>query len=61
MEFEKTCRFPLVAASKIYQSIEQAVRDERYDCFTKRCYTKKTVRNAILLQVLNTLNNKTRG
>lgn len=61
MEFDKTCRFPLVAASKIYQSIEQAVRDERYDCFTKRCYTKKTVRNAILLQVLNTLNNKTRG
>jgi 15-cis-phytoene synthase len=61
MEFDKTCRLPLAAASKIYQSIEQAVRDERYDCFTKRCYTKKTVRNAILVQVMNTLNNKARG
>jgi len=61
MDFEKTCRLPLAAASKIYQSIEQAVRDERYDCFTKRCYTNKKLRNAILVQVLNTLNNKTRG
>lgn len=61
MDFEKTCRLPLAAASKIYQSIEQAVRDERYDCFTKRCYTNKKLRNTILVQVLNTLNNKTRG
>lgn len=60
--FEKSCRIPLLAAASIYHSIEDAVRENGYDCFTKRCYTSKEKRNLILEQImLERKNDETRG
>ncbi len=42
------CRSPLLAAARSYQAIADAVRAERYDCFTRRCYTSQETRRAIL-------------
>jgi len=49
--YEKTCRIPLLAAAKIYHSIEDAVRENGYDCFTRRCYSSIEKRRIILKQV----------
>lgn len=38
------CRTPLLAAARSYQAIAGAVRDTGYNCFTRRCYTRKEQR-----------------
>lgn len=50
--FHPTCQFPLAAAALLYRGILDAVRKERYNCFTKRCYTDDGTRNKLLLQAL---------
>lgn len=49
--FHKSARVPLITAAKLYQAIEQAVRDQSYDCFTRRCYTSKATRLRIVTQI----------
>lgn len=46
--FLQEAKLPLVAASLIYQGIEDAVRKEKYNCFTKRCYTGPVERVLLL-------------
>ena len=48
--FHKSAQLPLVAAALSYRAIAQAVRDEEYNCFTKRCYTTKITRGEMILQ-----------
>ncbi|MFT8704377.1 phytoene/squalene synthase family protein [Bifidobacterium aquikefiricola] len=49
--FHKSARMPLIVAAKLYQAIEQAVRDQSYDCFTRRCYTSKATRLRIVSEI----------
>lgn len=37
--FHPSCQLPLVTAALVYGGIEDAVRKENYNCFTKRCAT----------------------
>ena len=46
--FHPSSRLPLVAAASIYRSIADAVRDQGYNCFTKRCYTDEATRLKLL-------------
>ncbi len=46
--FLPEARLPLMASSLIYQGIEDAVRKEKYNCFTKRCYTGPVERVLLL-------------
>jgi len=46
--FIPECRLPIVSAALNYHAIAQAVRDNGYDCFTKRCYTTKKERSKLL-------------
>lgn len=46
--FHPSCRLPLVAAALSYHAIADAVREESYNCFTKRCYTSPATREALL-------------
>ncbi len=55
--FMKEARLPLMAAAEVYKAIMDAVRVNQYNCFTKRCYTTKTVRNQIIKQVKQKLGN----
>lgn len=51
--FDESARVPLLCAAKLYQAIEQAVRDQHYNCFTRRCYTDATTREAIVRDILS--------
>ncbi|MCI1643741.1 MAG: phytoene/squalene synthase family protein [Bifidobacterium crudilactis] len=53
--FDESARFPLLCAAKLYQAIEQAVRDHDYNCFTRRCYTDATTRETIVRDILSAL------
>jgi phytoene synthase len=53
--FHHSARLPLVSAARLYQAIEQAVRDQHYDCFTQRCYTSAPIRSAIVQSVTQDL------
>lgn len=46
--FHHSARFPLVAAALSYKGILDAVREEHYNCLTKRCYPTLATRNKII-------------
>ncbi|MFT8640145.1 phytoene/squalene synthase family protein [Bifidobacterium sp.] len=50
-QFHASARIPLITAAKLYQAIEQAVRDHGHDCFTRRCYTSKATRIRIVTEI----------
>lgn len=49
-QFKKSAQLPLLASAYLYQGIEDAVRREDYNCFTKRCYTSKLERVRLINQ-----------
>jgi phytoene synthase len=49
--FHTSARTPLITAAKLYQAIEEAVRDQSYNCFTKRCYTSTATRLRIVTEI----------
>lgn len=55
--FHPKSRLPLLMAANSYQAIAQAVREEGYNCFTKRCYTDKETRSGILKNLVKSLQN----
>lgn len=46
--FHPSCRLGLLAAARIYHAIEDQVRDDHYNCLTKRHYTSPLKRLAIV-------------
>lgn len=48
--FHPQCQLPLVGASLSYHAIADAVREQDYNCFTKRCYTSYETRLALIKQ-----------
>lgn len=48
--FKKPAQLPLLASAYLYHGIEDAVRKENYNCFTKRCYTSKLERLKLINQ-----------
>jgi len=59
--FHPSARLPLVAAALSYHAIADAVRENEYDCISRRCYTTQLKREAMVLEaqriVSNTGNN----
>lgn len=49
--FHPKVRLPLIAAAKMYQAIGEVVKEEGYNCLTKRCYTSKERRIEILKSI----------
>ncbi|HHT78167.1 MAG TPA: phytoene/squalene synthase family protein [Clostridiaceae bacterium] len=48
--FHPNCRVALVAAALSYRAIADAVRKEKYNCFSSRCYTSAATRAALVLE-----------
>lgn len=46
--FDPACRAPLIASALVYRGIADAVRNEAYNCFTKRCYTNPATRLSLI-------------
>lgn len=57
-KFHESCKLSIIAAGRIYHSIEDAVRENAYDCFTKRCYTDELTRKKIILESMKWVNSK---
>lgn len=45
------CRIPLLASTRIYRAIANAVRSNGYNCFTVRCYTSHAERVVIRQEI----------
>ncbi len=48
--FHPASRLPLVAAAKAYHAIADAVRENAYDCISRRCYTTCEKREEMILE-----------
>mgnify|MGYP001057885623 CR=1 FL=1 len=48
--FHPNCRVALVAAALSYRAIADAVRKDKYNCFSSRCYTSAATRAALVLE-----------
>ncbi len=55
-DFHPKVRLPLIAAAKMYQAIGEVVKEEGYNCLTKRCYTSKERRIDILKSIQKNYN-----
>ena len=53
--FHPKARLPLIASASIYQSIETVIREDGYNCFTKRQYTSKLKRTQLIQQAHQTI------
>ncbi|KAF3305515.1 phytoene/squalene synthetase [Aerococcus sp. 150760007-1] len=53
--FTSKARLPLVASTIIYQSIETVIREDGYNCFTKRQYASKLKRTQLIQQAYQTI------
>ena len=49
--FHPSCRLGLLSAANIYQAIEDEIRNDHYDCVTKRQYTNIAKRVSIINEV----------
>ena len=50
--FSSDALFPVTAAAVFYQAILDEVRNNNYNCFTKRCYTSNKRKSELLKMVL---------
>ena len=50
--FSSDALFPVTAAAVFYQAILDEVRNNNYNCFTKRCYTSTKRKSELLKMVL---------
>lgn len=48
--FKEESQFPLLSAALVYQSIEDEVRKNDYQCFHKRCYTSAINRMQLIVK-----------
>ena len=46
--FHPSCRLGLLSAANIYHAIEDEIRNDHYDCVTKRQYTSRFKRLSII-------------
>lgn len=54
--FHPKARLPLIASAKVYQNIEEVVRENDYNCFTERQYTSKLKRTQLIRQAQKIVN-----
>ncbi|WP_158506668.1 phytoene/squalene synthase family protein [Treponema sp. OMZ 838] len=50
MYFQSSCRLSVAAAALIYQAIEDEVRKNGYNCFSRRCSTSKLTKFKLILK-----------
>lgn len=50
MYFQSSCRLSVAAASLIYHSIEDEVRKNGYNCFSKRCASSKLTKFKLIIK-----------